>query len=109
MKTRRNPYLFSGIEAAYRGRVNCMYDGGLGDGEGEVDDGCGGDGELLQQIPDVRPHCFIEAIALTRPFLHNLQSWSFSLLDEYCSIVMRRTRDSVYHHPSQLVLFCLEQ
>ena len=49
--------------------MNCMYDGGLGDGEGEVDDGCGGggDGELLQQIPDVRPYCLIEAIALTRP------------------------------------------
>ena len=66
-----SPYLFSGMEAAYRGRVNCMYDGGLDD-EDEVEDGLsgvGGDGELLQEIPDVRPHCLIKAPApvLIRP------------------------------------------
>ena len=49
------------MEAAYRGRVNCMYDGGLDDGE--VEDGCGGgDEELLQRIPDVRPHCLTGSI-----------------------------------------------
>ena len=55
------------MEAAYRGRVNCMYDGGLDDDDdGEVEDGLsgGGDGELLQEIPDIRPFCRIKA---TRP------------------------------------------